>query len=181
MAGPRIKFTVNDYMTAPPDKRYQLLDGEMIVAPSPTTRHQRILLRLYQAVNDFVGTHRLGEVLVAPCDVVLSNHDVAQPDVLFISNERSGIVTEPNIQGAPDLVVEVLSPGTTQYDRGYKRSLYSRHGVREYWLVDPESETIEVLTASDQGLVTHSAYHQGETLASPLLEGLDVRLEQIFV
>ena len=180
MAGPRIKYTVNDYMTAPPDKRYQLLDGEMILAPSPTTRHQRILLRLYQAVNDFVASHRLGEVLVAPCDVILSNHDVAQPDVLFVSNQRSDIITEANVQGAPDLVVEVLSPGTSQYDRGYKRSLYGRYGVREYWLVDPEAEAVEVLTAGEQGLLSHATYRRDDTLASPLLVGLVISLGQIF-
>ncbi len=180
MVGPRIKFTVNDYMTAPPDKRYQLLDGEMIVAPSPTERHQAISGNLYVILRQYVNLRNLGRVWYAPLDVVLSNHDVAQPDVFFISNERSDIVTEANIQGAPDLVVEVLSPGTTQYDRGYKRSLYGHHGVREYWLVDPEAETVEVLTSNSEGLVSHGTYHRGDMLTSPLLEGLSISLEQIF-
>lgn len=180
MVGPRIKYTINDYMTAPPEKRYELLDGELILAPSPTTRHQRIMFRLAQAVNDFVAAHSLGEVFVAPCDVVLSDYDVAQPDILFVSNERSGIVTEANVQGAPDLVVEVLSPGTAQYDRGYKRTLYGRYGVREYWLVDPEAEAVEVLIASSQGLLPHGAYLRGHTLTSPLLEGLVLSVGQIF-
>ena len=113
-------------------------------------------------------------------DVVLSDYDVAQPDILFVSNERSGLITEANIQGAPDLVVEILSPSTAQYDRGYKRTLYGRHGVREYWLVDPDAETVEVLTESAEGLVLGDTYRRGDTLTSPLLSGLAIELEQIF-
>lgn len=180
MTRPRIKFTVNDYMTTPDDKRCQLLDGELIVAPSPTTRHQTILIRLSQTLHDWVGSGRTGQVWVAPLDVVLSDYDVAQPDVLFVSNDRSAIITEANIQGAPDLVVEILSPATAQYDRGYKRTLYGRHGVKEYWLVDPDAETVEVLTESAEGLVLRATFQRGDALTSPLLSGLTIELGQIF-
>jgi Uma2 family endonuclease len=180
MTQPRIKFTVDDYMSTPEGKRYQLLDGEMILAPSPMTQHQRTLFRLAQAVSEFVVVRNLGEVFVAPYDVVFSRYDVAQPDILFVSNERCGIITEAYIQGAPDLVVEVLSPGTARYDRGYKHTLYGRFGVREYWLVDPDTEIVEVLTASEQGLVSHATYQRHDTLTSPLLDGLILNLEQIF-
>ena len=118
-----MQFTAKDYMSTPDGKRYQLLDGEMILAPSPTSRHQTIVLRLATALQQFVAENELERVWFAPLDVVLSDYDVAQPDLLFVSNARFGIVTEANIQGAPDLVVEVLSPGTAQYDRGYKRVL----------------------------------------------------------
>ena len=176
MTLPRIKFTVSDYMTTPEDKRYQLLDGEMILAPSPTDRHQAILGELFSALHQFVTENHLGRVRFAPLDVVLSDYDVAQPDLLFVSNARSNVITEANIQGAPDLVVEILSPSSVQYDRGYKRTLYGRHGVREYWIVDPEDRTLEVYVSGDQGLV-----HSGrDTLTSPLLTGLAVDLEGIF-
>jgi len=177
---PRLKFTVKDYMSLPGDKRYQLLDGEMILAPSPTTRHQTIAQRLSLALQEFVAASSLGRLWFAPLDVLLSNHDVAQPDILFVSNERSSIITEANIQGAPDLVVEILSPGTAEYDRGYKQALYGRHGVREYWLVDPDAETVEVLTLGDQGLTPTATYRRGEVLASPLLEGMSLELDQVF-
>ena len=177
---PKLKFTVKDYMSTPNDKRYQLLDGEMIVMPSPVTKHQRILFRLSRAMHDFVAAGQLGEVFVAPYDAVLSNHDVAQPDILFVSNARSAMITEANIQGAPDLVVEILSPGTVVYDRGYKQALYGRHGVREYWLVDPESETVEVLAQTEQGLESAGTYSRGQTLGSPLFDGLFLELEDIF-
>ena len=177
---PWIKFTVKDYMSMPDGKRYQLLDGEMILAPSPNTRHQRILIRLVRAIEDFFAENALGEVWSAPLDVVLSNHDVAQPDILFVSNSSSSIVTEANIQGAPDLVVEILSPGTATYDRGYKQALYSQHGVTEYWLVDPDAETVEVLAEDAQALLLHATYSRGEGLTSPLLAGLAIDLEQVF-
>jgi Uma2 family endonuclease len=178
---PRLKFTVDEYMTVPPpERRFQLLDGEMILVPSPTSKHQRISLILSLALHQFVSLHCLGEVWYAPLDVILSICDVVQPDILFVSNERADIVTEANIQGAPDLVVEILSPSTARYDLGYKRVLYSEKGVLEYWIVDPEAETIEVMAAGDRGLATHALYHRGDTLTSPLLEGLSINLEQVF-
>ena len=177
---PWIKFTVKDYMSTPEGTRYQLLDGEMIVAPSPISRHQRILFALSVALREFVTRQQGGEVFIAPLDVVLSNYDVAQPDILFVSNARSDIVTEANIQGAPDLVVEILFPGTATYDRGYKQALYSRHNVREYWLVDPDADTVEVLAESQEGLATVASYDAAGTLKSPLLEGLAIELAGIF-
>ena len=184
MINPKIKFTVKDYMSAPDGKRYQLLDGELIVAPSPTSKHQSIIGKLYLTMSQFVTQSQLGRVWIAPLDVILPDHDVVQPDIFFISNARANILTEANVQGAPDLVVEILSPATAQHDREYKRTLYSRHGVREYWLVDPEEDSAEVWTESDTeseaGLVQTAAYQRGDTLASPLLEGLNIPLEAIF-
>jgi Uma2 family endonuclease len=177
---PRIKFTVKDYMTVPEDKRYQLLDGELILAPSPVTKHQRVLIRLAQTLIAFVTSHHLGEVFIAPYDVFLSEYDVVQPDILFVCNTRFAIITEANIQGAPDLVVEVLSPGTARYDLGYKQTLYSRHGVREYWQVDPDAETVAVLTESPTGLALTATYQREQELRSPLLESLTINLEQVF-
>ncbi len=180
MTRPKIKFTVADYMSAPEDKRYQLLDGEMIVAPSTTDKHQAVVGEIFVALHQFVTANSLGLVRIAPYDVVLSSNDVAQPDVLFVSNRRSHIVTAANIQGAPDLIVEVLSPGTQHYDRGYKRTLYARHGVREYWLVDPEPETVEVLVeGGEAGLTPAATYSRAETLESPLLPGFSLNLTQI--
>ena len=177
---PKLKFTVQDYMSTPEGTRYQLLDGEMILAPSPTQKHQTLLANLYRLVFAFVAEANLGRVWFAPLDVVLSNYDVAQPDLMFVSNERAGIVTEANVQGAPDLVVEILSPSTAGYDHGYKRALYARHEVREYWLVDPDAETVEVLVLGEEGLSLHRVFGTGQTLESPLLEGLSLELEDLF-
>ena len=184
MTNPRIKFTINDYMSTPDGKRFQLLDGELIVAPSPTSKHQSISGQLYLTMTQFVTERQLGRLWYAPLDVILTDHDVVQPDLLFVSTARASIVTEANVRGAPDLVVEILSPATAQYDREYKRTLYSRHGVREYWLVDPEEDTVEVWAESDSesgtGLALAATYQRGDTLESPLLEALNIPLEAIF-
>ena len=180
MLKPRIKFTVADYMTTPEDKRYQLLDGELILAAAPTLKHQKISIELSVALHLFANERGLGIVRYAPVDVVLSEHDVAQPDILFVSNERADIITEANIQGAPDLVIEVLSPSTKEYDRGYKLTLYSRHWVREYWLIDPIAETVEVLTLTGEGLTPLATFSREDTLTSPLLPGLAIDLKQVF-
>jgi Uma2 family endonuclease len=157
-----------------------LLEGETNLAPAPSDKHHAVVVKLLVALYQFVTEHRLGQVRVSPYDVVLSNYDVVQPDVLYVSNARANIITPANIQGAPDLVVEVVSPSSAEYDRGYKRTLYSRSGVLEYWLVDPDTETVEVLTVSAQGLAVYASYRRGEALRSPLLAGLALDLGSIF-
>ena len=114
--------------------------------------------------------HDLGKILIAPLDVVLSDEDVLQPDILFVSRGRLGIITDRNVQGAPDLVVEVLSPGTADRDRTLKRARYLRFGVREYWIVDPQSRTIEVLQAGQTDFETVRVFPQSTVATSPLLE-----------
>ena len=177
---PRIKLTVADYLDTPEGVRCQLLDGELILAAAPSNKHQTILLTLAASLRSFVRSSDWGKVWIAPFDVVLSDHDVVQPDLLFVSHARDAIITAANIQGAPDLAVEVLSPGTEGYDRGYKQELYARHGVREYWLVDPDLETIEVLTPGNGGFVRYALYNRRETLTSPLLPGLAMALAAVF-
>ena len=177
---PKVKLTVADYLETPEGAAYQLMDGELILAAAPNNQHQRVNRSLLLALHRFISDHNLGEVWFAPFDVVLSDHDVVQPDLLFVSHSRDAIITAANIQGAPDLAVEVLSPSTEGYDRGYKRELYARHGVREYWLVDPDLETIEVLTPGNGGFVCYALYNRRETLTSPLLPGLAVALAAIF-
>ena len=176
----KVKLTVADYMKTPDDVRYQLIDGELILAPSPTSRHQFVSVRLTVALFKFVEQHRAGVVLQAPLDVILAEHEVFQPDILFVSNDRREIMTPANIQGAPDLVVEILSPSTRRNDRGHKLDVYSRYGVREYWIVDPDAGLVEVLTAGDSGLALAATFSLEDVLVSPLLPGLVVELDQVF-
>ena len=180
MVKPRLKYTVADYMTTPDDKRYQLLDGELILVPSPTDRHQTILGTLFFLLYQYNLETGLGHVRMSPLDVYLSEHDLTQPDIIFVSNARASIITTANIKGAPDLVVEILSPSTERYDRGYKRTMYARNGVREYWLVDPVTETVEMLTEAEDGFVTDSVYQRDQFLASALLPGLSIDLNRVF-
>lgn len=178
---PRLKFTVSDYMSMPEDgKRYQLLEGEMIFAAAPTTRHQVVSGNLYILMRITFTGRGLGRVLYSPVDVVLSEHDVAQSDLLFVSNERAAIVTAANIQGAPDLVVEILSPSTVGYDRGYKRSLYGWHGVRELWLVEPIAETVEVFVAGRDLLEEYATHGNTGEFTTPLMQGASIDLAELF-
>jgi len=122
-------------------------------------------------------------VLCAPLDVVLGEgeeSEVVQPDIFFISKGREKIIAEEEIRGAPDLVVEIISPGTAERDRGYKKTLYARHGVREYWIVDPKGKTVEVYTLGAKGFELVRMYKANEILESPLLPGLRVDLKEIF-
>ena len=176
----KVKLTVADYMKTPDDVRYQLIDGELILAPSPTYRHQAVTFELAVALRQFVRQNSLGIVQMAPLDVILAEHEVFQPDVLFVSNDRREIITQANIQGAPDLVVEILSPSTRRNDRGHKLNVYSRYGVREYWIVDPDAWLVEVLAAGDSGLALAATFSLEDVLVSPLLPGLAVELEQVF-
>jgi Uma2 family endonuclease len=180
MSKAKIKFTYEDYVQLPEDKRYELMEGEFHMVPSPGWGHQTIVMRIFLALCHYVTSRGLGEVRFAPLDVVLSAEDVLQPDILFISKERSHIITEKNIQGAPDLVIEVLSPATAERDRGLKRKLYAKFGVTEYWTVDPEGKSIEVMSSGEKGFDTVHVYKMSESVSSPLLKGLSFNLGEIF-
>ena len=178
-----VKFTYEDYLLFPDDgKRHELIDGEHYMTPAPSTRHQRISRRLLTAIEEFLKDHKLGEVFDAPCDVVLSDVDVVQPDLLFISKGRSSIITEKNIQGTPDLIIEILSETTRKTDEVIKRKLYEKYRVREYWIVDPELESVKVFGLGDQGYIRSAELYResADTLSTPLLPDLKIPLGEIF-
>ncbi len=175
-----IKLTYHDYVQLPDDKRYELVEGELFLVPAPRLYHQRILGKLWTSLYSHAEANQLGEVFLAPCDVLFSEATVVQPDLLFVSCERKGILTDANIQGSPDLVVEILSPSTGQRDLGLKRNLYARYGVREYWIVDPDAKTIEVLSLTETGYRTDAVVPWTGTLNSPLFPALDLALTHIF-
>ena len=148
------KLTYEDYILFPGDgQRHKIFDGKHYVTPAPTPGHQGVSSNLHLKLGPFVREHRLGVVLYAPLDVLLSEHDIAQPDLLFISNERAGILGKVNVLGAPDLVIEILSDSTRRRDETLKRDRYKRCGVLEYWLVDPLRRSVQVLRRSDVGFL----------------------------
>ena len=176
----KIKFTYNDYLQLPEDKRYELIEGEFFMVPSPSWSHQTISASLFRALDSYVRNHKLGEVRYAPLDILLSEENVLQPDLLFISKERPGIITDKNIRGAPDLVVEILSPATAQRDKELKQKLYAKFGVREYWIADPNTKTIEVMSLAEEGFESVGTYQEGTIMESPLLRGLSIEVREIF-
>lgn len=178
---PAVKLTYDDYRNTPDDKRYELLDAELVVAPVPRLPHQRVGMRLGALFHMFVKARGLGEVFSAPCDVVLSDTDVVQPDLLFVSSEREHVLHGgDNVRGAPDVVIEILSPATAARDRTIKRALYAKHGVREYWLVDPDAKTVTVLLLEERGFAIEGVYGAGQNLTSPTLQGFAFDPDEIF-
>jgi Uma2 family endonuclease len=157
-----------------------LWDGELIMAPAPFYQHQRIAFRLQAALHSWVEQHGLGEVVGAPVDMVLSPRRAVQPDVVFIAKANLGIVHDA-IRGPADLVAEILSPGSRHRDRVEKKDLYEQYGVLEYWLVDPEAQTVEVLRLGEnQQYQLMGRYRAGESAASSLLPGFRIALAHLF-
>jgi Uma2 family endonuclease len=177
------RLTYDDYVLLPEDgHRHEIIDGEHYVTPAPSLRHQAISRRLMLRLGQFIEDHQLGEIYAAPAEVVLSRHDVLQPDLLFVSQERAHILTEPNVQGAPDLIIEILSGSTRRTDQGIKRERYERHGVREYWLADPARDTVTVFRLEDGEFrqAAELSARAEDVLTTPLLPGLEIRLKEIF-
>ena len=174
------RYTYSDYLRLPEDKRYEILDGELHMVAAPGTKHQRVALNLKVVLYQYAKRTGVGTVYDAPCDVILSDENIVQPDILFVQRERSAIIGEANLQGAPDLVVEVLSPGTRVKDLGIKRKTYAGFGVKEYWIVDPEAETVDVLVWSESGYTRAGVFANADRLSSPLLPDLNLPVTEIF-
>jgi Uma2 family endonuclease len=178
----RRKLTYEDYLHFPEDgMQHEILDGEHWVTPAPSTLHQLVVANLVVSLGSFARQYRLGRILCAPTDVLLANHDVVQPDILFVSHEHDAVITDPNIQGAPDLAIEVLSPSTRRKDEQVKRERYERTGVQEYWIVDPRRQTVRIFRRQAEGFGPAEELSKDDTLSTPLLPGLALPVSEIFV
>ena len=174
------KLTYADYELFPDDGlRHEIIDGEHYVTASPITRHQRISLRLLYLLQSYLETHAIGEVFHAPFDVLLSEIDIVVPDLVYLSKDRARFLTAKNLQGPPELVVEILSPSTRPRDERLKRDLYERVGVDEYWLVDPDGDTIVVYRRAGNAFEQLVRYTKGQVLTTPLLPDLELPLDRI--
>ena len=173
-------LTVEDYRATPEGTRYQLIEGNLIKAPAPNTNHRRIVRNLSQLLCNHVAKHGLGEVFFAPFDVYLSQHDVLQPDLLFVSQPNIAIIADDGIHGPPDLVIEVLSWSTAQLDKKSKRRIYARAGVKELWLVDPLLLQIQRYDFARDAAKPVQLLEENETFSTPLLPGLTLAAEEIF-
>ena len=178
------QYTYDDYLKLDDDNRYELIEGELFLVPSPNFQHQRITGTIFQILAGYIDMNNKGVVIVAPFDVVLdepSNNNTFQPDILFVSKERFNIIEDQRINGAPDLVIEVLSPSTSKRDRGKKSKRYFNSGVKEYWLVDPTDQLIEVFIPGEKDWNRAGVYDEEDILTSPLLPGLQIKLKDIFI
>ncbi|SHJ82445.1 Uma2 family endonuclease [Desulfofundulus thermosubterraneus] len=176
-----LKMTYREYLQLPEDKRYELIGGRLYMVPAPSVIHQMVLENLGYILNRHVREKKRGVVLRSPIDVYLTEEDVVQPDIIFISQERRYIIGEANIRGGPDLVIEVLSPSTAAIDQTVKKELYRNHGVREVWYVHPVAQTIEICTFTPEGEKKELyARHDEKPFVSAVLPGLQLDLNKVF-
>lgn len=168
MAEAAIKASVKDYRQLPEGAKYQLIEGEIIVMPSPTVNHQKTSLKLTLAIGNIVEKKKLGTLLYSPMDVFLDDENVLQPDLLFVSRDRESIIQQDGIHGAPDVVIEILSPKTAYYDSKKKRQLYEKAGVLEYWLIDPDDKEVIGYFRDEKGRLSEE-FRENSLLVSNIL------------
>src|SRR3989454_2236729 len=183
-ASPGMKLTYDDFLLFPDDgKRHELIDGEHYVTPSPNTRHQRISGNLYWLLRSYLEQHPIGQLFYAPYDVVFSDFDIVEPDLLYLSNARGAEVLTPlHAKGVPELVGEIASKSTRKRDETIKRRLYERVGVSEYWVVDPAIDVIRIYRREGEpfGRPVELSRESDDVLTTPLLPGLQLPLRGIF-
>jgi len=165
---------------SPHNNNCEIINGDLCVIPNPGTRHQHISMKLTSILFQRFENENLGTILGAPCKVMLSPWDIVQPDILFIRKNRKGIIGEQIVLGPPDLVIEILSASTREKDLKTKRKIYADSGVQEYWIVDPEAETIETHIWCEIGYISSGIHNKRMYLSSPLLPTLKLPLSKIF-
>ena len=179
-----LKHLTYDVYLAMPEMmaRYSIIDGELVMAAAPTLNHQRIILELALKLTPFVREHQIGEVFIAPCDIVIRREPLRtrQPDLMFISHERRAIMTPQVVEGGPDLVIEILSPSNTHRELLERFGDYQTVGVREAWVIAPQGWTVEVLQLSPERIERLGLYGLGDTIASQVLPDLHLTVDEIF-
>ena len=174
-------FTIHDYRQMPEDGHlYQVIEGELHMSPSPTRFHQHLVGQIYYIFRRFLDHQPIGKVYLSPLDTFLNAINVFQPEVFYVSTENAAILTDAGAEGAPDLVVEVLSPSTRKHDLGAKRLIYARAGVKELWIVDPITLTLQVYRLQINPQLPEATHDATAHFTSPLLPGLTLSAAEIF-
>ena len=177
------KITVREFLERDnfePGFTYELINGEIVKKTSPHPRHQIGLSNLNESLRNFVREKKLGIVLFAPVDVFLDEENALVPDLIFISESRKAIITDNGVEGAPDLVVEILSPGTAKYDRGDKMKVYKKHRIPEYWLIDPKLKSVEIYTFTDNDYELKELMMDKGLPQSTVVQGFALDVEKVF-
>ncbi len=173
-------YTYSDYEKLEEGAPFQLIGGKLIMNPAPVPYHQRISRNIEYYLFGFVQKHDLGEVYYAPIDIYLGNQEVYQPDILFIAKDRLSIIGKKNIQGAPNLVIEILSESSVYNDLKKKKKVYEQSGVQEYWIVDPNDQTIEIYILKNKKYTLEKEFSKNEILESPMFPGFALELSKVF-
>jgi len=182
MAGrAKVHFKASDIWDSPDDSlRYEVIDGDLFMTPAPSWQHQSALMRLSLLVGAWVYGHALGSVVQAPTGVVLDEEDGVQPDLVYVSRERAHLISERGVEGAPDLVVEVLSPSTESRDRGVKMRRYAAAGVPHYWLLDLRAKALEAYALGANGYDEAGIFGPGTVFRPALFPGLEIPIDTLW-
>ncbi len=172
-------WTYEDYLALDDEVHFEIINGKAFMSPAPELFHQRWARKIFLAVERHVETHKLGEVFFAPVDVVLDEKNVVQPDLVFVSTANAGLLERRGIMGAPDLVVEIISPGSLRRDRYEKRELYARFGVKEFWLADVANRSIEVLSLQKNSYQLLCCATDEGKIRSEILTGIELDLASL--
>src|SRR4051812_29052096 len=173
------RWTYEEYYRLNDDQRYEIIDGNLLMAPAPDTWHQDWSRKLFRIIDQFVTRNRLGEVFFAPIDVVFDPENTVQPDLVFVSKTNRRIIERRAIFGVPDLLIELVSPSTVRRDRYDKKELYARFGVKEYWIGDPANKALEVLTLKDGNYELRCLAEEKGKLTSTVLPELEFDLSEL--
>lgn len=177
----RVVLTYGDLIEMPNDRqRYEIVDGELYVIAAPNISHQTAVTNLTTVLNVHVRAHRLGRVFTAPCDVILENTTVVEPDIIFVAEKNRGIILPLHIRGAPDLVVEVLSGWTAHADREIQRQAYARHGIPHYWLLDPDRQVFTVNALVDGEYREAAVARENERIGAEPFPDLVIELGELW-
>ena len=174
-------YTYEDYVNLKEGAPYQLIGGDLIMTPAPSTYHQRLSKRIGYLLYEFVEKEKnIGEVFYSPIDVLFSDTEVFQPDIIYISYKNSYLIGANKIEGAPDLIIEIISPSSVYYDLNHKKSIYEKHGVKEYWVVDPMNKTVKIFENKDGQFHLYYQATKNEPAISKLVDGFKIGLENLF-
>ncbi len=177
----RVRFLASDIWDAPEDRNiYEVIDGELYVTPAPGWWHQNAVSVLLAVISSYIRPRKLGKIVPAPTGVVLDDHNGLESDLIYISQERAGIITERGVEGAPGLVVEVLSPSTAVRDRGIKMRRYAAAGIPNYWIVDPANRTLEAYRLGAAGYEFAAVHGPGDVFRPELFPGLEIPIDELF-
>ncbi|HAI77256.1 MAG TPA: hypothetical protein DCM08_13540 [Microscillaceae bacterium] len=163
-----------------PETRCEIIKNQLFMSPAPNTEHQKISRNLGSDLHLFVKKNQRGEVLFAPFDVILDDNNVVQPDIVFIAQENLKYLTKRGFEGVPDLLVEIISPSTFYRDSEEKKKLYEQYGVKEYWLIDPANQVVEIFYLENQQYQLHQFIAEQGKMTSRLLAGFEVDCKDIF-
>ena len=184
-AHPDRRLTYDDFLLFPEGDglRHEIIDGVHYVTAAPNMRHQDLVGRLYLAIGNFLATHPgVGRIFLSPVDVVFTRHDIVEPDLVFVGGDQAHILTEANIQGAPAIVVEILSQSTRRRDERIKKELFDRGGVREYWMVDPDRSQVTVFRREGESFDARAVLSAADRnmLTTPLIPGFSLSIAELF-